>query len=366
MLHLLVLCVLFNTPDAGDPTLRVVPDTGVIDVTPPSASELLTKARALKATVSPGYGDFYRRAAWAAFQDAPEDVSDAILILDELLVDPESVFDVFDAQRIAGQLLLAANDAVASLARYRAALELGRQDLLLIDSHPVLSVSIMQGAASAAAASGDFALAASFAAELRDHPSAYLPVRARRAASLSAARYHFRTGAADACEAAWTRAEQIAPDLFANHPGIHTRLERARALADLRDSPEPLEDLWNTDGVRDYHSCLLIASALATRYQGSEAPESDELAFSVLSEAWTAVVAREAQWRAEDPDGLDSLARHARIILHRATALAIHLEHWDEALDLAQIYRDRYDSEHDHRGAAWVMLALDGMNAGQE
>jgi hypothetical protein len=234
---------------------------------------------------------------------------------------------------------------------------------MLVEAHPVLFVSVMQGATIAAASMRDPALAAGFAVELRDHPCVRIPVSAKRAASLSAARYFFQAGDAEACVAAWARASQIAPDLFSGRNGVHTRLERAKALADLLNSVEPLEDLWNAQGVRDYDTSLLIALDLAARYKATGQPGADESAYSVLLEAWTEFVAREQHWRSTlAPADLAALTRHSKILLHRATGMAITLELWGEVLGLAQAYQERFDSASDRRGAAWISIAMAELN----
>lgn len=173
----LLITIAVASVQPEDPTLIVDPANSTAEQIAPSAAALLSKARQMKLQGDGSFGEIYRRAAWAAAEEQADNPATALDILDELLASPGSIFDVFDAHRIAGQLYSSKAQWADSLARYENAASLASQDPSLVDAHPLLYVSIMQGAAAAAAQDLSFDAAASYAMELRDHPSDGIPHR---------------------------------------------------------------------------------------------------------------------------------------------------------------------------------------------
>lgn len=360
----LIVAIASASVQPEDPTLILNPANSTAEQVAPSSVALLSKARQIKLQGGGAFGEMYRRAAWAAAEEHADDPAIALDILDELLANPGSIFDAFDAHRIAGQLYSRRAQWTDSLARYEDAASLASQDPSLIDAHPLLYVSIMQGAAAAAAQNLSFDAAALYATELRDHPSDRIPHRARRAAALSAARHFHSAGDIQSCTSAWEHVELLAPDLFEGRTGVHTRLERARAMATLHNNYTPIADLWWDGEIKSHDTAIVVALQLANRLATESDPDL-ESALAVLMDAWFAIQTHEQTWLDSlDPEDLVHLSRHTRILLHRATDIALRLEDWNDALTLAGAYRVRFDSSTDQRGAAWVAMAQAGMNAG--
>lgn len=354
---------------SDDPTLVVTPAANTAEVLESSVPSLLAKARQLRSDGDPAYGDMFRRAAWEAHQRSGS-LGAAIDILDELLGGTASVFDAFDAHRMMGQFYAkAASDQAdptlwsASLDRYSIAISLARQEPSLVDAHPLVFVSVMQGAALSASAASDPALAAALSVELRDHPSERIPTRSRRAAALMAARQYLRADAAAACEAAWVKVAEIAPDLFEGRSSVNgTRLERARALDALNGGAEAQESLWWDGNVKQYDTGLTVARLLVLHYLADQESPDLESALAVSLDAWEAVKTHEQTWRAalEGPDEA-TLTTAIHGLLFEGTELALHLEAWEDAHELAQAYLSRYGSPTDQRGAAWLEMARTGL-----
>ena len=77
-------------------------DNDQVETTDNVSSTLLTKARHLKTTIKPGYGEFYRRSAWASLDE--NQPATALSTLEELSQSYETLFDQWDSYRIAGRI----------------------------------------------------------------------------------------------------------------------------------------------------------------------------------------------------------------------------------------------------------------------
>lgn len=297
-----------------------------------------------------GVRHLYRRAAWAAREDVPDDPGAALEILGELLEAPETQLDVFAGQRAAGQILFGMQEWEAALSRFEVGLDLARRDPQLVDRFGLSYVSAGQHASMAAGQAGRLQYAADLLVELRDHPSFGIPQRSRQTVAFSAARAMLRAGNLDGTRQAWDRARAIAPDRFEGPQGVLVRLERARALADLSGSLMPLEELWGDPRLEAHHTGLEVAFELAARYARGTEEHAESHALDVLLEARQVVREREGAWeQALDVPRRAQMRLQIRRLLARGAPLAISLERWDDASSLVAELDSRSKTQQDQR-----------------
>lgn len=346
--------------DPEDPVVIIDPETQTATQVQSYSQTLLLDARQRKLTGKSGFGDHYRRAAWAAADETPTNISTSIAILQELIAEPETAFDVYDAYRILGQLHSRHVSWDIAANNYSQASLISEDDPTLVDAHPVVYVSIIQGLSSALKFQGNLIEAAQTQMTLRDHPSSRISRVDKRTSAYSSLRLWFAASNQVQYIEAWQHLATNYPERLAGNQGVYIQLEHARSLSEFDDDPiTHLDDLWQRQSIREYDASILVALAVASTWDElTDIPLSTQFAYEVLIEGWDTVVEHESEWIAGfngSQQSINSLDHHTKLLLSRAVEHSIALERYEEALPIAVSYVNRYGDE-DFRAAIWLQM----------
>jgi len=357
--HILALNVCAATV-GQEPVVVVDPQTSIAKEVVNQSQTLLIDARQRKLTGEAGYGDQYRRAAWAAIEETPDDLLFPVSIIQELLAGPETVFDVFDAYRILGQLHNGKMLWSSASDYYSQANILAEADPALINSHPRVYISIMQGLSLSKASQGDYSAAAQADITLRDHTCLGIPREIQRAAAISATEHLLQASDEPGCIAAWQHIEEYFPEKFQGREGVFWRMEKAQSLSLFTsDLATQLELVWERPDIRQFDSCLHLVLLLSGEWADqTDNPLNLVFAYDVLTQGWDTILENEAGWIAsygDDQQQIDSLKNMTKMVLSDILNLAIRLELFEEALPLAVAYSNRYGVQ-DSRAAIWLQM----------
>lgn len=341
----------------ADPVVIAQGDGDVETVTNLS-SKLLNDARDRKATNRSGYGAQYRRAAWAALDEsATGDLTTSVAILQELLSEPETTFDAFDAYRMLGQMHAKPDHWLIAIDSYSLAILIADADVTLVESHPLVYASVCQGLAISYAATGQYAEAVNSTVKLRDHASTFVSHQTRQIAAYSTVDYARKSNNQALYLAAWQTLESNFPDRLSGRRGVVSRYLHAMTLVEFGENEtEVLESLWAREDVRSHDNSVTIAIELAHSWLAQEnAPNSTEFANMALQDAWNHIVNNEAQWLinlAGDQSKIDSLARNIKLLLTLLIETSIQLD-LTEAEGYVMDFIQRY-GDSDSRGLSWL------------
>lgn len=348
-----------------DPVVVIDPETQTATQVQSESQTLLLDARQRKLTGKSGFGDHYRRAAWAAADEDATNISTPVAILQELIAAPETTFDVYDAYRILGQLHsrhVLWDDAANY---YSQAALISEVDPTLVDSHPTVYVSVMQGLAAALKFQGDLIEAAQTQMALRDHTSGRLSRVDKRIAAYSSLRLWLAASNQVQYIEAWQHLAANYPERLEGNQGVHIQLEHARSLSEFDDDlVTHLDELWQQQAIRVFSACIHVALAVANSWDELvDVPLNTQFAYDVLLEGWDTFVEHEAVWIAGfngSQQSINSLSHHTKLLLSRAVEHAITLERYAEALPLATAYVNRYGDE-DFRAEVWLQMVETGL-----
>ncbi len=331
-----------------------------VDSTANVASELLGKARLLKLSEKSGHGAMYRRAAWASLEIQPPNHSLALVILDELMQQPESLFDKWDGLRIEARVYLAIQNDQLAAESYGQAELLAVADPSLIKSHPLVYIEIMQQQSAAYATSGDFLKAAQCAIRLRDHSNISIDSDHKLLAAQSACAYWLSAGNKNEYIDAWTDYKSLFPSSFASNQGVWLHIEHARNLSMLGDDiADHLEELFSNQELLNYNNYIEIGEELAWAWlEKDDSAEAQNFAYSTLQQTWNVVEERENSWlEAAGPLPLNHspIIKQIKSFIGWYASMAYERDDFQTLESLGHAYGTRYGYED---GEAINMLNL--------
>lgn len=353
----------FSISNPEDPVIVVDSETQTVEEVQSESQTLLFDARQRKLSGKSGFGDHYRRAAWAADDENPDDLSLSVAILQELLSEPETIFDVFDAYRMLGQIYSGKRQWVSADGYYTQAILVAEGDPTLIDAHPRVFISTLQGGAFAKTAQGDYLGAAQNNITLRDHSCSRIPLQIRRDAALSAAHNSLLAYDEAGCIEAWQHITINFPEKLQGREGVYWQMEKAESLAKFTDNlAAELELLWAQTDIRSFDSCLHVVLALSGEWADqTENPSNTQFAYEVLAQGWDTIVENETEWITSfngSQQRIDSLKKMTKMVLADAIMHSINLGLWIDALPLTEAYINRY-GDQDDRAFSWLETVQD-------
>ncbi len=350
-INFLSLVLLLPVACADQPQDILTVDSNQVDSTRNTQGELLHKARTLKSSGKSGYGAMYRRAAWASLESLSSDNSETLAILDELKLQPESMFDQWDGLRIEGRVHLAMQANQLATASYEQAELLAITDPSLIDSHPLVYIEIMQQQSGAFAAIEDFTNAANCAVRLRDHASESIHSDHRLLAAQSACMFWLAAGKKDRYIASWDKYNSLFPSIFNNNQGVWLMIEHAKNLSSLgNELTAELEDLFVNPDLKAYNNYIEIGEELAWAWLEKDGigDSAQNFAYSTLQQTWNAIEDHESTWldRAGPlPVDQSPIKKQVKSFIGWYAAMAYERDDFQTLESLGHAYAERYGYE---------------------